>query len=177
MKFVRLVFLSKAYVSFRLQGPGSDPAECLQALKGVSLRSETYSQDGTDKAGLPFMISQLSYDVELVQPRGSNKHSVAQMNTREKLSIQNERNMQDPRTTHGIILKTNSYDDVEESLQIVCPRTEQAALDDVNKNQKARKITLTHSELVRPRSHGTIQLSQTASVEAARAWDPQLIVR
>ncbi|PON23125.1 hypothetical protein TGAM01_v208130 [Trichoderma gamsii] len=142
------------------------------ALKGVSLRSETYSQDGTDKAGLPFMISQLSYDVELVQPRGSNKHSVAQMNTREKLSIENERNMQDPRTTHGIILKTNSYDDVEESLQIVCPRTEQAAFDDY-----AREVTEQYNFRKplawKQQEHEILSLSFAGilSVDAAREYD------
>ncbi|KAI5460964.1 65kDa B protein-domain-containing protein [Mariannaea sp. PMI_226] len=138
-------FLTKSNVSSRLQGHGSDPAERLQALKGVSLRSETYSHDGTDKANLPFMIVEQSYDVELVQPRGSNKYSVVQVNPRETLSKQYERNMQDPRTTHEISLKTNSYGDLEKSLKIVYPRTGQTALDDVNKNQKAGNMSLTQN--------------------------------
>ncbi|KAM7190879.1 putative insecticidal toxin complex protein [Naviculisporaceae sp. PSN 640] len=116
----------------------NDCADRLQALRGASLRSETYSRDGTTKADVPFAIQEMSYDIKLLQAKGSNKYSVVQVNPREILAKQYERDMLDPRVTHEIIIKTNSFCDVEESLQIVYPRISgTTAFADVNENQMA----------------------------------------
>ncbi|KAI0454545.1 65kDa B protein-domain-containing protein [Xylaria acuta] len=136
-------FLTNSVVSSRMQGLSDHPAECLHALKGVSLRSETYSQDGTDKSGLPFQVQEVSHEIKVLQLRGSNKYSVVQVCPRETYSTQYERDMGDPRITHDITLKTTRYGDVEESLRIVYPRTVETAFTDVTKNQRAGNISHT----------------------------------
>src|SRR5690606_4954164 len=124
-----------------------DPAESLIALRGSSLRSETYRHDGTSKAHLPLTVDEKSYDVKLLPPRRSNKYSVVQLTPRETLATQYESDTADPRVTHEVVLKTNAYGDVEESLQIVYPRTEekQTGLVDVDENQKAGNMALTRT--------------------------------
>lgn len=138
-------FLTSRKVSCRLQDSGIEPAERLQALKGVNLRSEMYCQDGTDKAGLPFLIEERSYDVKVLQSRGSNRYSVVQVNPLETLATQFEREMEDPRVTHEIVLKTNLFSDVEQLLQIVYPRKETTTFSDVNENQQAGNMSLTQT--------------------------------
>ncbi|KAF4437661.1 putative insecticidal toxin complex protein [Fusarium austroafricanum] len=134
-------FFTKQLVSSCLEDHTDDFAERLFSLKGVSLRSETYSNDGTDAAGLPFIIEELSYQVKLLQSKGTNKYSVVQVSPRETLSKQFERRMQDPRVTHDITLETNDFGEVEESVRIVYPRTGETEFSDVAKNQKAGNVT------------------------------------
>ncbi|WAO96099.1 Hypothetical protein NCS54_01376100 [Fusarium falciforme] len=187
-------FLTRPLVSSNLQDSSdSDPAEHLQALRGVNLRSETYSQDGTDKASLPFVVQELSYQIKLLQSQGPNKYSAVQVNPRETLSRQYERNMQDPRTTHDIILKTNLFGDVEESLHIVYPRAcVETTFTDVDKNQKAGNMSHTqiwYTEDVqerynfrkpaawRQREYEILNFSfnGTLTVEEARKYDFQVL--
>lgn len=134
-------FLTKSAVASSIQDLIGDPAECLQALQGVSLRSEVYSLDGTAEADFPFQIQELSHEIKLLQQRGPNKYSVVQVNPKETLSTEYERNMQDPRITHDLILKTNPFGEVEESLHVVYPRSMETAFSDVNENQKAGNMS------------------------------------
>ncbi|KAI5458444.1 65kDa B protein-domain-containing protein [Mariannaea sp. PMI_226] len=185
-------FLTRPLVASTMQVSDGDPAERLQALKGMNLRTETYGQDGTEKSLLPFHVQESSYELKLVQSRSSNKYSVVQVCKKETLTKEYERNMQDERIVHDIILKANPFGDVEESLHIVYPRTMDTAFTDVNKNQKTG--TISHSRTwftsdvtgqysfrkpatQRQQQHDIVNFpfkeGTTLSVEQARAYDFQ----
>ncbi|KAH6950877.1 virulence plasmid 65kDa B protein-domain-containing protein [Fusarium avenaceum] len=181
-------FLTRPLISSHTETSNGDDTECLFALKGVPMRSERYSQDGTDKANLPFQIQELSYEVKLVQSRGLNKYAVVQVNSCETLSKQYERNMEDSRTTHLINLRTNPFGDVEESLRIVYPRKKKTEFTDVDENQEAGNMSLTQigyteeveehrnfrkPQVWRQQEHEILNFhfSGTLSVDAARKYD------
>lgn len=118
-----------------------DTAECLQALRGRILRTELYSKDATAKEHLPLETQEFSYDLKIVQEQGSEKYSVVQLNPKETLVRQYERDMTDARVSHEIILKTNDFGDVEERIRVIYPRTGETAFSEVNKNQKAGNMS------------------------------------
>ncbi|KAK4182976.1 virulence plasmid 65kDa B protein-domain-containing protein [Podospora australis] len=139
-------FFTKSVIASTVQGLRSEcdySMECLHALTGQSVRSETYSLDGSDSAMLPFQVQEISHEVKVLQLRGSNKYSAVQLCPRETYTTDYERNMRDPRITHDITIKTTQYGDVEESLRIVYPRTANTAFADVNQNQKAGNVSHT----------------------------------
>lgn len=139
-------FFTKPAITSRVKGLRDEddyPNECLHALTGVSLRSETYSLDGSDRSGLPFQIQETSHELKVLQSRGSSKYSVVQVCPRETYTTDFERDMTDPRITHDITIKTTQYGDVEESLRIVYPRNADTSFADVTKNQRAGNVSHT----------------------------------
>ncbi|UZP36578.1 hypothetical protein NXS19_004394 [Fusarium pseudograminearum] len=138
-------FLTKPAILSSLPDYDTDYAELLNALKGLNVRSEIYSQDGTPKAHLPYVVKEVSYHVKISQARETNKYSAVQVLPRETFSRVYERDMSDPRVTHDMVLKTNDFGDVEESLSIVYPGTGKTTFDDVNKNQKAGNLSYTQN--------------------------------
>ncbi|CAG1983724.1 unnamed protein product [Fusarium graminearum] len=138
-------FLTKPAILSSLQDYHTDPAELVNALKGLNVRSEIYSQDGSPKSHLPYVIKEVSYHVKISQARDTNKYSAVQVLPRETFSRVYERDMSDPRVTHDMVIKTNDFGDVEESLSIVYPRAGKTTFEDVNKNQKAGNMSYTHN--------------------------------
>ncbi|KAK3986938.1 virulence plasmid 65kDa B protein-domain-containing protein [Cladorrhinum sp. PSN332] len=187
-------FFTKSVVASRVQGLSDEadyPMECLHALTGLSLRSETYSLDGSDSARLPFQVQEISHEIKVLQSRGPNKYSAVQVCPRETYTTDYERNMTDPRITHDITIKTTQYGDAEESLHIVYPRTVDTAFADVNQNQKAGSVSYTRcwftNDVSEPyifrkpaawkqKEHEVLNFSFSGtvfSVEAAREYDFQ----
>ena len=50
--------------------------EACRALKGQVLRQEVYAEDGSARAGLPYVIAESNYTIKLLQPRERNPHAV-----------------------------------------------------------------------------------------------------
>ena len=120
---------------------GIEPAaisECYRALKGLPLRQEVYSEEkgapagsglsGGGQAGgvaaelFPYSVIQYDYDVQLLQPRATEKYAVFFPHEKEVLTLNYERNPLDPRIAHTIHVYTDAYGNVLESATIVYGR-------------------------------------------------------
>jgi RHS repeat-associated protein len=90
--------------------------EAIRALKGSILRQEIYAEDGTDKAELPYSVSQQNYTIECFQPQAPNRHGVFFVQARETIDHHYERNPADPRITHSAVLKADAFGNVLQSI-------------------------------------------------------------
>jgi RHS repeat-associated protein len=141
--------------------PGLDPAlidslnaqewrEALRACKSMSLRSEVFAEDAPlvgptpdqrRKELTPFTVESYNCVVELLQPKGRNKHAVFVVRESESVTYSYERIHEDPRITHTFNLKLDELGNVLESASVVYPR----ALPDINlppETQAAQNKTL-----------------------------------
>jgi RHS repeat-associated protein len=96
--------------------------EAIRALKGGILRQEIYADDGTDKAALPYSISQRNYTIECFQPQADNRYAVFFTHAREAIDHHHERNPADPRVTHNAVLKADPYGNVLQSISVAYGR-------------------------------------------------------
>jgi hypothetical protein len=96
----------------------NDTREAARALKGSILRQEIYSDDGTPKAALPYSVSERSYRLTTVQPRGPNRHAVFFSHPCEGIDYHYERNPADPRVSHALTLEVDDYGNVVRSAAI-----------------------------------------------------------
>jgi len=90
--------------------------EAVRALRGSILRQEIYAEDGSNKAGIPYSISQRNYTVECLQPQAADRYAVFFSHARETIDHACERNPSDPRITHNVVLKVDSFGGVLQSI-------------------------------------------------------------
>ncbi|HEX8110983.1 MAG TPA: SpvB/TcaC N-terminal domain-containing protein [Kofleriaceae bacterium] len=103
-----------------------DVREACRALKSSILRSEVYALDGTEAEGRPYLASEHSYAIVLVQPRGNNKYGVFFVHPREAIEFHYERKLYDvggtkladPRVTHALTLEVDDFGNVLRSVAI-----------------------------------------------------------
>ena len=88
---------------------GEEFFECVRGLKGLQLRQEIYSDDGSDEAGNPYAVTEKSYELRLLQPRGPNRHAVVLPIGRETIGVNYERSLDDPRISHSFALDLDEY--------------------------------------------------------------------
>ena len=119
--------------------------EAARALKGSILRQEIYSDDGTAKAAVPYSVSERSYQLTLLQPRGPNLHAVFFSHASETLDYHYERNPADPRISHTLTLEVDDYGNVLKSVAIGYPRRTPAFAE-----QKPTLATLTQNQYTHP---------------------------
>ena len=125
-----------------ITAPGIDPTlldhlsmqewqEAYRSCKGMGLRMETFAKDAvkfgnTDatrkKELTPFSVATHNCVIELLQPKGKNKHAVFAVKESESISYNYERNAADPRIAHSVNIKLDEYGNVLESASIVYPR-------------------------------------------------------
>ncbi|HET9431637.1 MAG TPA: toxin TcdB middle/C-terminal domain-containing protein, partial [Chitinophagaceae bacterium] len=86
--------------------------EALRACKGLPLRAEVYSLDGSDKQQHPYTTSRNSCLIQLLQPRLKNQYAVFQVQQSESLSYSYERNPADPRIAHSMAIETDEFGNV-----------------------------------------------------------------
>ncbi|WP_428265996.1 SpvB/TcaC N-terminal domain-containing protein [Haliangium sp.] len=98
-------------------GP-EEEREAVRALRGSVLRREVYADDGSDKAGIPYTVSEQSYTIEVLQGRGPNRYGVFFVHPRETISYQLERNPDDPRVSHELVLEVDDFGNVLRSAAI-----------------------------------------------------------
>lgn len=96
--------------------------EAIRALKGSILRQEIYADDGSDKAEIPYSVSQRNYTIECLQPQAANRYAAFFTHPRETIDHHCERNPSDPRTTHNAILKVDPFGGVLQSISIAYGR-------------------------------------------------------
>ncbi|MFN0139690.1 MAG: SpvB/TcaC N-terminal domain-containing protein [Pyrinomonadaceae bacterium] len=105
--------------------------EALRACKGMSLRAEVFARDAIKhgdtvearkKELTPYSVTAKNCVVELLQPKGKNKHAVFVVKESESVAYNYERNTEDPRIAHNINVKLDRYGNIIESASIVYPR-------------------------------------------------------
>ena len=110
---------------------GSEWREASRACKGMSLRSEIFAKDAVKSGSTPearkneltpFSVATHNCFIELLQPKGKNKHAIFAVKESEAITYSYERNPEDPRIAHNINIKLDEYGNVLESASVVYPR-------------------------------------------------------
>jgi hypothetical protein len=86
--------------------------EALRACKGLPLRVEVYTKDGSDKQDHPYTTAHHSCLIQLLQPRLQNPNAVFQVQQSESLTYSYERNPADPRIAHSMTIETDEFGNV-----------------------------------------------------------------
>ncbi len=106
--------------------------EAYRALKGQPLRQEVYALDGSDLEAKPYMVTANSYLVKLIQHQGSNRFASFFTHQQENIVWHTERNDDDPRILHDMVLDVNDYGDVTAAAKVAYPRTGSSGYSEVN---------------------------------------------
>jgi len=105
--------------------------EASRACKGMKLRTEIFAKDairaGNTPAAIqqerdPYSVEMKCYQVRLLQPCGQNKHAIFATNERESKTYHYDRQPDDPRITHQLNIRVDSYGNVLESASVAYPR-------------------------------------------------------
>lgn len=108
-----------------------DWRDALRACKGIGIRTEIFAKDAIKNGStidalkkelIPFSVSTRNCTIELLQPKGKNKHAVFVVNESETIDYGYERNTEDPRISHNLKIKSDEFGNVLESASIVYPR-------------------------------------------------------
>lgn len=105
--------------------------EALRSCKSMPLRSEVFANDASQinatsaeikKQLTPYSVTAQNCVIELLQPKGNNKHAIFIVKESEALTYNYERNSEDPRVAHNLNIKLDEYGNVLESASVVYPR-------------------------------------------------------
>lgn len=100
---------------------GLTPAEsrdAYRALKGQMLRQEILARDGSEKQGLPYTVSERTYEVRRVQSARDGVPGVFFVQPREALEQHTEREPDDPRVRHDLTLEVDDWGHVRRSVTL-----------------------------------------------------------
>lgn len=115
--------------------------EACRSLKGVMLRQEVYSLDGTQRELHPYRVTEQNFTIRTLQPRAGNHHAVFFTHAREALSYHYERNPADPRVSHALTLDVDDYGNVLQSAAIGYGRRHaDPALELVDRDMQAQVL-------------------------------------
>ena len=122
--------------------------ECFRALKGLPLRQEIYSFDGSGQEQYPYHVIENNYEIKLLQPRGEQDPAVFFPFGCESVSVNYERNPADPRIAHGLNLEVDEYGNVLKSCSVVYGRKVMNPLlpAEVTRDQRMAHITYKESD-------------------------------
>jgi RHS repeat-associated protein len=116
-----------------------DEREAARALRGQMLHQEVYALDaaivGKAKADTPFVVTEQSVEVRLLQTSKGWRHGVFFAFPREKVTIHTERNPIDPRVMHDLTLEVDDFGNVTRKAAITYGRA--AGPDTQPEQQKA----------------------------------------
>ncbi|MCB9288246.1 MAG: insecticidal toxin complex protein [Lewinellaceae bacterium] len=130
---------------------GDEFREALRACKGMVLRQEIFSLDapgGATEEALklqrkPYSVATHNCHIQLLQPRGENRHGVFLVTESEALTLHYERDESDPRIAHTLNVKIDNIGNILETASVVYPRKQEDAglPDEAKKEQKKTLIT------------------------------------
>jgi len=131
---------------------GEEWREAFRACKGMALRTETFAKDAVNfgnteearkKELTPFSVATHNCVIELLQPKGRNKHAVFVVKESEAITYSYERNPTDPRIAHTLNVKLDEYGNVLESAAVVYPRkTADGSLPLVTQQEQAKTVVI-----------------------------------
>ncbi|ACE06707.1 hypothetical protein Aasi_1414 [Candidatus Amoebophilus asiaticus 5a2] len=105
--------------------------EAVRACKSMALRSEIFAKDAplsgatpeqVKRALTPYSVATHNCVIELLQPKGQNKHAVFVVKESEAITYSYERNTAAPRIAHNLNIQLDEYGNVLESASVVYPR-------------------------------------------------------
>ncbi|HEX2084511.1 MAG TPA: SpvB/TcaC N-terminal domain-containing protein [Solirubrobacteraceae bacterium] len=118
--------------------------EALRAARGTMLRQEVYALDAEPDADRrPYAVTETTARIVRVQPRGPNPHGSFLVTPCETLAVHCERDPDDPRIAHELVLATDRYGTVTREASVAYGRR----ADDpelpapVRAAQRARHVT------------------------------------
>ena len=122
--------------------------ECLRALKGLPLRQEIYSFDGSAQKQYPYTVVENNFEIRLIQPRGGQKYAVFFPIGRESFSLNYERNPADPRISHSLNLEVDEYGNALKSSSVVYGRkiADPSLPPEVTRDQQRLYITYAEAD-------------------------------
>ncbi|MFC0200714.1 SpvB/TcaC N-terminal domain-containing protein [Paracoccus rhizosphaerae] len=141
--------------------------ECVRSLKGLPLRREVYSHDGSPEEEHPYAVTENTYEIRRLQPGGSQQNAVFFPLGRESISLNYERNPDEPRISHVLGLELDEYGNALRSCSVVYGRrTADASLPaEVTRDQRRCHITCAEADY-------TEDIDRAAPVEAYRTRVP-----
>lgn len=96
--------------------------EAARALRGRVLRQEVYAEDDTPKAAHPYTVSERDYEVRTLQRAHDGHHAVFFVHPRSTLNLHYERDPDDPRTQHELVLEVDEFGNTTLSAAVAYPR-------------------------------------------------------
>ncbi len=140
--------------------------ECTRALKGLLLRQEIYSFDGTSDALQPYTVTENAFELRRLQPRDYQRHAVFFPIASQTVGFNYERNPLDPRVSHSLALERDELGNVRKSCSIVYGRqlTESSLPPEVTRNQQRRYIAYTETEYTPDIELGSVPTAYRARV-------------
>ena len=142
-------FFDKDNYAFKLEDHRVEtdeiPHEAYRTLRGSNIRTEIYALDKTNKHNFPYIITENKYNVKLIQNRNGNKNAVFYPFLSESLVFHYERNYEDPRINHRMILNIDEYGNITDSVSIIYPRRPHK---EIYEEQNVFKVTYTYSKFI-----------------------------
>ena len=124
----------------------AEQREACRALKGSMLRQEVYARDSTDKAEIPYTVTEQNFTVRRLQPHDGNRHAVFFTHAREAINYHYERFPEDPRVSHALTLDVDSYGDVLKEIAVGYGRRPGHSPLTGEDKKKQEQILLTYTE-------------------------------
>ena len=137
--------------------------EAVRALRGLPLRQEVYSFDGSPEQQRPYSVIENNYDVKLVQRRAGERHAVFFAYGCETVTHYYERNTSDPRIAHNFNLDIGPYGNVLKSASVVYGRKTTDPSLPVEVTHDQQQLYITYSE-----ADYTLDINQSSPVPAYR---------
>ncbi|HZE32924.1 MAG TPA: toxin TcdB middle/C-terminal domain-containing protein, partial [Actinoallomurus sp.] len=131
--------------------PG-EQREAHRALKGSMLRQEVYAQDGSPKQEHPYSVTEHSFTVRLEQRRGANRYAVFSAHPAESFERRHERDPDDPRVRHSIVLETDPFGNPLKEVTIGYGRRQPSPLRHAADRERQTTPLLTYTENTRTES-------------------------
>ncbi len=132
--------------------------EAYRSLKGKTLRQEVYTLDGTDKEDIPYSVTETNYRIQQLQPKVNEKYGVYLALGHESLTYAYERNTDDPRIAHSILLETNVYGQPLKTIEVAYLRRS-AAIEAYPEQQRLYATAQTTTGLSRKLCYVVFSLS------------------
>jgi RHS repeat-associated protein len=96
--------------------------EACRALRGNILRQEIYGLDNSSLQNHPYTVSENTYIIRKLQPKGKNPHAVFHVIESETLAYNYERDPDEPRIQHTLALETDIYGNKTQIATVAYPR-------------------------------------------------------
>lgn len=131
--------------------------ECARALKGLALRKEVYSFDGSPAEQHPYTVVENTFEVRCIQPQGRQRNGVFFSVGREGVALNYERNPADPRIAHTFELELDKYGNTRKACSVVYGRklVDPALPAQVTRDQQRLAISYGETDYTRDIAQGS----------------------
>lgn len=134
-------------------GPGGaddaeEAREQARALKGLPLRQEVYSFDGSPNQEHPYLVRENRFEVQRLQSRGAHRHGIYLPVGRESVTRHQERDPADPRVTHQLVLDLDDLGNPLRTCSVVYGRqvVDPGLPVEVSDDQRRRYVTCVETD-------------------------------